>query len=58
MILTIILTFSLLIFINLLLLKFSCNKTVKTTKVNKQPVVLAPYLDMDNTQERLAPTGS
>ncbi|GAL61856.1 hypothetical protein [Algibacter lectus] len=58
MILTVTLTFTLLVFVNLLLLKFSCNKTVKTTKVNKQPVILAPYLELDAMQERLAPTGS
>ncbi|WP_233267573.1 hypothetical protein [Algibacter sp. L1A34] len=58
MISTIILTLSILILFNLLLLKFSCNKTPKTTKVNKEPVVLSPYLELDNMNERLAPTGS
>lgn len=58
MILTITLTFSLLVLVNLCLLKFSCNKTVKKNKVNKQPVILAPYLELDAMHERLAPTGS
>jgi len=55
MILTITLTFSLLVFINLLLLKFSCNKTAKK-KISKQPVIFAPHFE--NVSERLAATGS
>jgi len=57
MILTITLTISALIILNLFLLKFSCNKIVKK-KNNKQPVVLTPYLELNSDQERLAPTGS
>ncbi|WP_187269321.1 hypothetical protein [Algibacter pacificus] len=55
MILTITLAFSLLVFINLLLLKFSCNKTAKK-EASKKPVILAPFFD--NVSENLAATGS
>jgi hypothetical protein len=58
MLLTITLTISALIFLNLLLLKFSCNKIVKNKNENKQPLVLTPYLELDSDRERLAPTGS
>ncbi|MFB9104810.1 hypothetical protein ACFFU1_07860 [Algibacter miyuki] len=58
MILTITLTFSLLVVFNLLLLKFSCNKTVKHKKVIKKPVILSSYAEVNMTSEHLAPTGS
>jgi hypothetical protein len=58
MILTITLTISSLLILNLILLKFSCNKIVKTKNNNKQPVVLSSYLDLNTNEERLAPTGS
>jgi len=53
MFLTITLTLALLVTVNFLLLKFSCNKTEKKRKT-RQPVVLK----LDNNSEKLAPTGS
>lgn len=58
MLLTITLIISLLVGINFLLLKFSINKTKKTSKSNKKPiVVLNPQISLRNSEE-LAPTGS
>lgn len=47
-----------LVFINLLLLKFSVNKTVKKPRLSKKPVVLKPEVTTKFEEERLAPTGS
>ena len=58
MFLTITLIISLLVTINFLLLKFSCNKSKKLTKVNKKPVVLRTRIVIPSESERLAPTGS
>ncbi len=58
MLLTITLTLFGLVIINLFLLKFSCNKTVKTNKIDKKPIVLRTRIDITSTQQRLAPTGS
>lgn len=58
MLLTITLIFSTLVIINLFLLKFSCNKTVKDKKVNKKPVVLQTRLTIAPTTQILASTGS
>ena len=59
MILTITLSISTLLIINFILLKFSCNKVVKKTTVDKKPIVFTPEVNItDNQQERLAPTGS
>jgi hypothetical protein len=58
MLLTITIIISSLILINLLLLKFSCNKTVKTNKVNKKPIVLRPGIVLSRSTQVLAPTGS
>lgn len=58
MLLTITLILSGLVTINLLLLKFSCNKTVKSSKIDKKPVVLRTRITMPNTSQTLAPTGS
>jgi hypothetical protein len=58
MLLTITLIISSLVIINLLLLKFSCNKTEKISKVNKKPVVLRPGIVLSRSTQVLAPTGS
>ncbi|MDG2178746.1 MAG: hypothetical protein P8K68_08175 [Algibacter sp.] len=58
MLLTITLILFSLVTFNLLLLKFSCNKTVRKTKINKKPVVLRTRITMAQTSEKLAPTGS
>lgn len=58
MLLTITLLVSILIIINLILLKFSVNKIDKTTRKNKQPIVLNPSLTIASKSEKLAPTGS
>jgi hypothetical protein len=47
-----------LVVINFLLLKFSCNKTVKRTKVRKMPLVLKARTTIERETETLAPTGS
>jgi hypothetical protein len=49
--------FALLIF-NLLLLKFSCNKTLHKKKQIKMPVKLEPKITIEQDSEKLAPTGS
>jgi hypothetical protein len=58
MLLTITLILSGLVIINLLLLKFSCNKTVKTIKIDKKPVVLRTRITIPTASQTLAPTGS
>ena len=58
MIFTITISIAGLVFINLLLLKFSCNKTPKQTKVVKRPIVISPRLTILPESEQLAPTGS
>ncbi|SFD06314.1 hypothetical protein [Algibacter pectinivorans] len=58
MLLTITLILSGLVIFNLLLLKLSCNKTVKTQKVDKKPVVLRTRLTVAPTTQTLAATGS
>ena len=58
MLLTITISVSILVVVNLLLLKFSVNSTSKQNKVDKKPVVLRPRLTIENETERLAPTGS
>lgn len=52
------LVISVLVIINFLLLKFSTNKTVKSTKTNKKPIVLNPNITTEQASEKLAPTGS
>jgi len=47
-----------LVTINLLLLKFSSNKTVKSTKFDKKPVVLRTRITMPPTLETFVATGS
>ncbi|WP_339893637.1 hypothetical protein [uncultured Algibacter sp.] len=58
MLLTITLILSGLVTINLLLLKFSCNKTARVTKIDKKPVVLRTRNITPSTSQILAPTGS
>ena len=58
MLLTITLILSSLVIINLILLKFSCNKTIKSVKIDKKPVVLRTRLTISPTEQTLAPTGS
>lgn len=56
MILTITLVLSTLITLNLVLLRFSCNKVSKPN--NRKPVMLRPELTRSMEAETLAPTGS
>jgi len=58
MLLTITLILSGLVIVNLLLLKFSCNKTVKTDISDKKPVVLKTRITLEPTESMLAATGS
>ncbi len=58
MLFTISLSVFILVIVNLLLLKFSCNKTSKTNKQEKKPVKLTPKITIEQDSERLAPTGS
>ncbi|SFD06307.1 hypothetical protein [Algibacter pectinivorans] len=58
MLLTITLIITALVIFNLLLLKLSCNKTVKTQKVDKKPVVLRTRLTVTSYTQALGATGS
>lgn len=58
MLLTIIMTISLLVLVNLLLLKFSCNKISKQKHNIKKTVILNSHITTEHEGERLAPTGS
>jgi len=58
MFLIITITLAFLVFVNFLLLKFSCNKNVKETKVIKRPVIINSKLTIVSESEPLAPTGS
>ena len=58
MIYTITISISILIAINFLLLKFSCNKTTGKQKENKQTVVLSERITNVSESQELAPTGS
>ena len=55
-----ILTFSIvvLVAINFLLLKFSCNKTASIKKEIKRPIVLSERITSQSESHELAPTGS
>lgn len=55
---TITLTLSTLILINFILLKFSCNKTLKPTKKVEKPVIFRPEITIAPVSQMLAPTGS
>ena len=56
MLITITLIVSVLVTINLLLLKFSVNKINKPSKVDKKPIILNPEISAE--PKKLAPTGS
>lgn len=58
MLFTITVSLSILVVINLLLLKFSCNKIVKQKQDVKKAVVLNTSLTIERESEILAPTGS
>ena len=58
MLLTITISIAFLVFLNLLLLKFSCNKITKRTQIDKKPVILKTQITIESISERLAPTGS
>jgi hypothetical protein len=58
MLLKITLLLSALVIVNLVLLKFSCNKTSKSKEVNKKPIVLTPQVTIEQEEQELAPTGS
>ncbi len=58
MLIKITLIVSILVVINFLLLKFSCNKTIKSVRTNKAPLVLKPELTIELDSQPLAPTGS
>ena len=58
MLLNIILIVSALVIVNFLLLKFSSNRTIKSIKPNKQPIVLTPIITIEQASEELAATGS
>jgi hypothetical protein len=58
MLFTITVSLSVLVLINLLLLKFSCNKITKQKQDIKKTVVLNTSLTIESVPERLAPTGS
>ncbi len=58
MLLTITLILSGLVIINLVLLKFSCNKTIKSTKIDRKPIILKTRIIIPSTAQVLAPTGS
>lgn len=58
MLFTITVSLSVLVLINLLLLKFSCNKITKQKQEIKKTVVLNTDITIESVSERLAPTGS
>ncbi|MEP1488418.1 MAG: hypothetical protein ABJL44_16950 [Algibacter sp.] len=58
MLLTITLIITSLVLINLVLLKFSTNKVIKTKNKPKKPVILHPQVTYNNEDASLAPTGS
>lgn len=58
MLATITLTLAILVIVNFLLLKFSCNKTLKINKINKKPIVLKTQINTQETKQILALTGS
>ncbi len=57
MLLTITICLTGLVFINLILLKFSCSKTNNPLKQTKKPIVFKPSTT-ELVPNRLAPTGS
>lgn len=47
-----------LVLVNFLLLKFSCNKTARQSKIDKKPIVLKSHKVLIDFNQNLAPTGS
>ncbi len=58
MIYTITLSITILVAINFLLLKFSCNKTNTNKKINKKPVIMSERVTSLPVSQELAATGS
>ena len=58
MLLIISLIISILVAINFLLLKFSSNKTMRTSKQDEKPVILRREIPVKSISRPLAPTGS
>ncbi len=58
MILNISIALTILVIVNLLLLKFSSNKIDKIDKKARKPVVLKPHITIGQETKPLAPTGS
>lgn len=56
MLFTITITITSLVIFNLVLLKFSSNKIIRSKKINEKPVILHPHITFKT--EGLAPTGS
>ena len=54
----ILLTFLFLIIINLVLLKFSCNKMEKRVKTSSKSIIFKNKITSEEDQETLAKTGS
>lgn len=58
MLLTITISVLLLVALNLILLRFTCNLTNKPAKISKTPIVLTHRITIEEAEEVLAPTGS
>ena len=58
MLFTITISLTVLVIINLLLLKLSSVTGSKRKKIEKEPVVFTPQITILSDEERLAPTGS
>ncbi|WP_186525845.1 hypothetical protein [Seonamhaeicola sediminis] len=58
MLLTITFIISVLVLINFILLKFSVNKTKKSPKATRRPIVIHPNTSFASSKKVLAPTGS
>ena len=58
MIYTITISIALLVSLNFLLLKFSCNKTNSSKRIGEKPIILSTKVTKLPVPETLAPTGS
>ena len=58
MLYSITISLTVLVIINLLLLKFSCNKTPKQKKNSEKPTILTPEVTISQQVEKFALTGS
>jgi len=58
MLLTFTISLFVLVVINFILLKFSCNKINRRPISAKRPIVFTPQLAIEQGQDTLAPTGS